>query len=123
MKRSIMLCNELRLVHRGAQPEAQAQQAAAGRKAAAGEQLVQIDLADAGLLGQLRLGHALFVKNALDGLLQRDVTKAGVVFRQETIQIVGAHQFLLEGICVFLVHSVITPLQQYAISCNIIVNF
>ena len=43
---------------RCAQAEAYAQQAVAGGEAAAGEQLMQIYLADAGLLGQRGLGEA-----------------------------------------------------------------
>ena len=48
----------LGVLHRCAQAEAYAQQAVAGGEAAAGEQLVQIYLADTGLLGQRGLGEA-----------------------------------------------------------------
>lgn len=47
----------LGVLHRCAQAEAYAQQAVAGGEAAAGEQLVQIYLADTGLLGQRGLGE------------------------------------------------------------------
>ena len=48
----------LGVLHRCAQAEAYAQQAVAGGEAASGEQLVQIYLADTGLLGQRGLGEA-----------------------------------------------------------------
>ena len=66
-----------------------------------GKDLVQIDLADAGGLGQRRLGGVPGLEQCLQRLGQVARAEAGGVFRENAIQIVGTHQLVQKLVCVF----------------------
>ena len=89
----------------GVQTDTQAQKPVAGGGSPSRKDLVQIDLADAGGLGQRRLGGVPRLKQCLQRMGQASCAEAGGVFRENAIQIVGIHQLVQKLVCVFLHHG------------------
>lgn len=91
----------LRILQRAFKPQTHTQQPVAGWIAAAGKDLVDIGLADAGAAGQLGFGNRTFIKHRRQKLLCALAAKSILVFLQKPIQIGGLHEFLFQIIRAF----------------------